>query len=128
MRPKPTDSRRGASRSSSYPPGAPSILGQPYLAAWGSEKVVVGATKAFGWTADQALGMCSPAEARRRGRGTALGGPGRGTALGGPGGPGPASSPSTDDSDSDVELLRASMERVWSPLKGWEVSEIRCGV
>ncbi len=43
-----------------YPPGAPSLLGHTYLAAHGSNSIVVGATKSFGLTPSQALMECRP--------------------------------------------------------------------
>ena len=46
--------------SQGYPVGAPSLLGQPYMAAWGPERLVIGASKSLGWTAEQALQMCRP--------------------------------------------------------------------
>lgn len=42
------------------PKGAPSILGSPYLTSHGSHSIIVGATKSFGWGAEDALAMCQP--------------------------------------------------------------------
>ena len=44
-----------------YPASAPSLLGQPYMAAWGQRKVIIGASKSYGWTAEQVWGMGRPA-------------------------------------------------------------------
>ncbi|KAG1668890.1 hypothetical protein FOA52_016059 [Chlamydomonas sp. UWO 241] len=43
-----------------YPAGAPSILGSTYLSAQGSTRIVLGASREFGWSADDALAMCAP--------------------------------------------------------------------
>lgn len=43
-----------------YPHDAPSILGQTYIAAHGPHSLVVGATKSYGWSPQQALAMCHP--------------------------------------------------------------------
>ena len=44
-----------------YPPAAPSLLGQPYMAAKGQE-LVIGATQHSGLTPHEALAMCSAEE------------------------------------------------------------------
>ena len=98
-----------SSSDSKFPPGSPSLLGQPYMAAWGSDKVVVGATKAFGWTAAQALEMCNPGASR----------------IGGPPHEAHPLPYSLSSLERASEELRGPMEKVWGPLKDWEVSEIR---
>ena len=75
------------------------------MAAWGSRKIIVGATKSFGWTADQALEMCDPGESR--------------TAMDGSG------CTSFKSLEGAVEELRLPAEKVWSPLSGWGVHEVR---
>lgn len=43
-----------------FPPTSPSILGSTYLSAQGTSRLVVGATRSFGWDAAAALDMCRP--------------------------------------------------------------------
>eukprot|EP00798_Chlamydomonas_sp_ICE-L_P005011 gene5010-34796_t len=43
-----------------YPAGAPSVLGQTYLSSQGSEQLIVGASKSYGWSAAQSKEMCLP--------------------------------------------------------------------
>jgi len=45
---------------SSYPPAAPSMLGQPYMAAQGQRLLVIGATQQYGFTPEASLAMCKP--------------------------------------------------------------------
>lgn len=49
--------RHASPHAAAYPPNAPSLLGQPYMAAQGQE-LVIGATQHSGLTPHEALSMC----------------------------------------------------------------------
>lgn len=86
-------------RGTSYPAGAPSLLGSPYLAAHGGDSLVVGATKRYGLSAAEAFEQCSrPLE----------GDPAAAAAAAG-------------------ALLPAAAQ-LWPPLGGWRVEAVRAGV
>ncbi|KAG2436276.1 hypothetical protein HXX76_006587 [Chlamydomonas incerta] len=106
--------RDGAVPSGGYPAGAPSLLGQPYLAAQGRRQLVVGATKAYGWSPDQALAACCRSEyaAAREGDTPAV----TGEATTGPA------------EQEAVEVLRAAACGVWRPLSAWQIDRVREGV
>ncbi|KAG2449227.1 hypothetical protein HYH02_005973 [Chlamydomonas schloesseri] len=93
-----------------YPATAPSLLGQPYLAAQSRHRLVVGATKAYGWSAEQALAACGRSEyAEARGGGDV-------PVAGGL------------EAQQAVEALRAAACGVWRPLSDWQVDRVREGV
>ncbi|GFR45839.1 hypothetical protein Agub_g7205, partial [Astrephomene gubernaculifera] len=97
----------------SYPPGRPSLLGQPYLAAQGPGRLVVGATKQYGWTAEAALEACGRSEYAEVTHGSA------GMA---------AAAAEGEKAEEEVDaLLRAACE-VWEPLRGWQLERVREGV
>ena len=58
----PTDSphnqHSAALHSKQYPRGAPSLVGATYMGVQGGQQISVGATKQFGFTAEQALQEC----------------------------------------------------------------------
>ncbi|KXZ42873.1 hypothetical protein GPECTOR_113g285 [Gonium pectorale] len=113
-----------------YPAGRPSLLGQPYLAAQGPGRLVVGATKRYGWSARQALEACMrseyAAERTRAAEAAEVDATGPGAA--------PAAAAVADvavDAMADAaatEALRAAACGVWAPLSGWEVARVREGV
>ena len=54
----PQDQHIAALHSKQYPRGAPSLVGATYMGVQGRQQISVGATKQFGFTADQALQEC----------------------------------------------------------------------
>ena len=54
----PQDQHIKALHSRQYPRGAPSLVGATYMGVQGGQQISVGATKQFGFTADQALQEC----------------------------------------------------------------------
>eukprot|EP00198_Chlamydomonas_reinhardtii_P010373 XP_001699710.1 FAD-dependent oxidoreductase [Chlamydomonas reinhardtii] len=96
--------------SSEYPAGAPSLLGQPYLAAQSRQRLVVGATKAYGWSADQALAACCRSEYAEAHDDRV---------------PAAAGAPAEREA---VEALRAAACGVWRPLSDWQLDRVREGV
>lgn len=52
------EDEEGGGEGGKYPQGAPSILGPTYIAAHGSDNIIVGATKKHGITPEQALQQC----------------------------------------------------------------------
>lgn len=51
----PAEVASTAAAAAAYGASSPSILGSPYLASQGGQALVVGATKSYGWTAQQAF-------------------------------------------------------------------------
>ena len=54
----PHDQHSAALHSKQYPRGAPSLVGSTYMGVQGGQQISVGATKQFGFTAEQALQEC----------------------------------------------------------------------
>lgn len=54
----PIDDHSAALHSTQFPEGAPSLVGSTYMGVQGGQQVAVGATKRFGFTAEQALQEC----------------------------------------------------------------------
>ncbi len=98
-----------------YPSGSPCLLGQPYMAAWGDRRLVVGATKDFsGWDAERAMRQCGPSQSRLRAD---------------PGGDAASLSAhlSTEweAARGETAAMLADAAGMWPPLEGWRVEEIR---
>ncbi len=116
---------RTSGRGVPYPESSPSVLGQPYLAAQG-ERLVVGASKRYGWTAEASLEACTRSEY------AAVQGGGGANGAGG-GGRSHSSSSSSSSGGSGVEgedaeacrTLAAEAARVWPPLESWDVVRVR---
>lgn len=91
----------GSSGSSGqgYPPGAPSLLGSPYIAAHGSVSLVVGATKRYGLTPGDAFAQLSHPLVRDAG----------------------------EAAEAAAALLPLAAQ-LWPPLAGWQVEAVRAGV
>eukprot|EP00891_Asterochloris_glomerata_P002033 jgi/Astpho2/2033/Aster-x0499 len=81
-----------------WPEGAPSLLGPTYLAARGCREVVVGATKRYGLTPQQALQECRRVVEDWTSRNAAKRG------------------------------LLPKAAQLWEPLRGWQVQKVRSGV
>ncbi|GIM09231.1 hypothetical protein Vretimale_13112 [Volvox reticuliferus] len=136
-----------------YPADSPSLLGQPYMAAQGPMQLVVGATKSYGWTPEDALAACARSEYADAAAATAPAAPataapaipdrhvlGRaylGTAINNPDGKLNQEAAVEDISASAVtspgnvtsaESLRAAACGLWAPLARWRISTIRQGV
>ncbi|GLI63662.1 hypothetical protein VaNZ11_006699 [Volvox africanus] len=94
-----------------YPADSPSLLGQPYMAAQGPMQLVVGATKSYGWTPEEALAACGRSEYADKAVGE-------------------VSNQSSIDAEKDaaVKLLRVAASDVWAPLVSWRIATIREGV
>jgi glycine/D-amino acid oxidase-like deaminating enzyme len=85
-----------------YPPFASSLLGSTYIAAHGSDNLVVGATKEYGIAPEEAYECCSMAQRIATGGGA--------------------------DAEAERALLRAA-QALWPPLaRGWRVAAARTGV
>ena len=54
----PQDQLNSTLHSSQFPEGAPSLVGATYMGVQGGQQICVGATKQFGFTAQQALQEC----------------------------------------------------------------------
>ncbi|EFJ51714.1 hypothetical protein VOLCADRAFT_87449 [Volvox carteri f. nagariensis] len=113
----------------SYPAGSPSLLGQPYLAAQGPTRLVVGATKSYGWTPEAALAACGltagagfgPPAAAMDGVAAAAAAVDRAVAE--------EEEPKVAvEAAAAVEALRQSACGVWAPLSNWQVAAVREGV
>jgi glycine/D-amino acid oxidase-like deaminating enzyme len=82
-----------------YPEGGPSLLGSPYIAAHGSGSLVVGATKRYGVTPEEALQQCGAAVVVDAGEAAAA-----------------------------ADALLPAAAALWPPLAGWRVARVRAGV
>ena len=96
--PRPINSPQGqhsaALHSKQFPRGAPSLVGATYMGVQGGQQISVGATKQFGFTAEQALQEC--------GR--------RVTDAG--------------EVAQAEALLRPRAEGLWDPASSWQVSSL----
>jgi glycine/D-amino acid oxidase-like deaminating enzyme len=117
-----------------YPACAPSLLGTPYVASQGGRMLVVGATKAKGWSADRSLAECgrevdagryaaeaSAAAAALSAAASSSGG------SNGKGGGGPHYGGADEVAAAVWELL-AGGAASWPPLLRWRLGGIRTGV
>eukprot|EP00887_Chlorella_sp_A99_P005223 scaffold1.g5223.t1 len=89
----------GSSAPGGYPPGAPSLLGSPYISAHGSRSLVVGATKRYGLTPAEALAQCAQ------------------PAVGAP----------AERAAAEAALLPPAAQ-LWPPLGAWRVEAVLSGV
>lgn len=55
---RPHDQHSAALHNKQFPTGAPSLVGATYMGVQGGQQISVGATKQFGFTAEQALQEC----------------------------------------------------------------------
>lgn len=103
-----------------------SVLGQPYLAAQGGARIVVGATKRYGLDARQALALCHASEyAAGQARG---GGAGAGAGAGEAEGGGQSAQSAAPALGEECAQLLDSASGLWAPLAScWEPSRVRCG-
>lgn len=112
-----------------YPAGAPSLLGQLYMAAHGPSRLVAGASRSYGWSPEEALLVCQPEFRSFRPRSDA---PGMGLSQ----------APTIGDSQEAVVGARLAQETpeamaaaaaelhragaaVWAPLQDWQIEEIK---
>ncbi|KAL4437088.1 hypothetical protein ABPG75_004227 [Micractinium tetrahymenae] len=82
-----------------YPAGAPSLLGSPYIAAHGSDSLVMGATKRYGLSWQEAYCQLSA----------------------------PLVQDAAEVEAAAAALLPGATQ-LWPPLAGWRVSAVRSGV
>ena len=80
-----------------YPSSGPSLTGSTYLAAHGSEQVVVGATRQFDVSVQDALSLCDPAVAEK----------------------------SSSEAQAAAEKLLADMSGSWPAIARWNTDKIR---
>lgn len=88
-----------ACSSNFWPASAPSLLGSPYIAAHGRDSLVVGATKAYGLTPDQAYAQCAA----------------------------PVVTDLTEAATA-TEALLPPAAALWPPLSSWRVTVVVSGV
>ncbi|GAB4818006.1 hypothetical protein N2152v2_005052 [Parachlorella kessleri] len=87
-------------RPSSYPVSAPSLLGPTYISAHGPNSLVVGATKRYGLSAEDAFAECA-----------------RGGVV-----------ESQEGRQEAMEALLPVAGELWPPILGWEVAQVKSGV
>ena len=92
----PLGEQNAALHSTQFPQGAPSLVGSTYMGVQGGQQISVGATKQFGFTAEQALQEC-----------------GRQVTDGG-------------EVLRAEALLRPRAEGLWDPASSWQVSMPAC--
>lgn len=92
----PHDQHSAALHSSQFPEGAPSLVGATYMGVQGGQQICVGATKQFGFTAQQALQEC-----------------------------GRQVTDSGEMAQAEA-LLRPRAEGLWDPASFWQVSVLAC--
>ena len=89
----PYDQHSAALHSNHFPRGAPSLVGATYMGVQGGQLISVGATKQFGFTAEQALQEC-----------------GRPVTDG-------------EEVAQAEALLRPRAQGLWSPASSWQVTK-----
>lgn len=89
----------GGSGSGSYPAGAPSLLGSPYIAAHGEVSLVVGATKRYGLSWQEAYRQLSTPVVQ-----------------------------DAVEAEAAAATLLPGASQLWPPLAGWRVAAVRAGV
>ena len=90
-----------------YPDAAPSILGMPYAAAHGADRLVIGSTKRSGLSAEAALACVVAGE--RDSAGTAAEG----------------CQTASREAAAAAEELQGGIAAVWEPAAGWQVNRVR---
>jgi hypothetical protein len=107
----------------SYPPGAPSILGQPYLASQGGQLLVLGASQDHEWLPTAALQECYHSDWLQHLADAAVGGHAAE--------PGATAGSSIDRRPAllaAAQKLLAGAAAVWPPVVAWQVAGVRSGV
>lgn len=112
-----------------YPAGAPSLLGQLYMAAHGPSRLVAGASRSYGWSPEEALLVCQPRLRSFRPHSDAPGmGLSQAPATGG-GEEAVVGARLAQETPEAVAAAAAELHRagaaVWAPLKDWQVEEIK---
>jgi len=85
-----------------YPLGAPSLLGSPYIAAHGTNRVVVGATQRHRATVAEALAACGPV--------------------------GSTVAPGSECWGDATEALVPAAAQIWPPIAEWKVTGVNTGM
>lgn len=94
----PVEQHSAALHSTQFPEGAPSLVGSTYMGVQGGQQISVGATKQFGFTAEQALQEC-----------------GRQVT-------------DDEEVAQAEALLRPRAESLWDPASSWQVTATSCFV
>ena len=90
----PHDQHSAALHNKQFPKGAPSLVGATYMGVQGEQQISVGATKQFGFTAEQALQEC-----------------------------GRQVTDAAEVAQAEA-LLRPRAEGLWDPVSSWQVKSL----